>query len=291
MKEELIQLDQIVMNVKYSLDHKEVVLFLHFSGGNLNMWEGIIPQFSENYSVIAPDIRGHGKSDKPMTGYHIDDMVNDIYLLLRRLNVDCCHVIGSSMGAEVGLSLAASHPEVVQSLICEGALFNEFGEHGLFNGTADEIEQRKEDIRAQLAERKELIFQTREEYIQQEQDKLAQLGIWNEYFQAFFENNLQETEDHHFTYCYLNRVRTEYIEKYWSLQFEDHYKKVQCPILFLPSEEEWKNEKIRSSLDTFASLLNEYEIELVEEAIHAYVWMQQPTKVGEAARKFILKQG
>nr|WP_276203448.1 alpha/beta fold hydrolase [Paenibacillus wynnii] len=49
----------------------QAVLFLHFSGGNLNMWDGIIPQFEKNYSIVAPDFRGHGKSDKPESGYHI----------------------------------------------------------------------------------------------------------------------------------------------------------------------------------------------------------------------------
>lgn len=253
------------------------------------MWEGIIPQFEKKYSIIAPDFRGHGKSDKPVTGYHIDDMANDIYLLLQRLNVDHCHIVGSSMGAEVGLSLAASHPELVLSLICEGALYNEFGEHGLFNGTEEEIEQRKEVLQAQLAERNERVFKTKEEFIEEEREKLTQQGLWYEHFLAFFENNLQQMKNGNFTYCYLNRVRTEYIQKYWDVMFEQYYKKAQCPILFLPSEEEWENEKIRSTLNTFTSLLDKYEIEHVENAIHAYVWMQLPITAGEVAKRFISK--
>ncbi|WP_410514958.1 alpha/beta hydrolase [Paenibacillus sp. BR2-3] len=255
MVEEMIKLDHIGINVRYSIDYKAVVLFLHFSGGNLNMWEGIIPQFEGEYSIIAPDCRGHGKSDKPETGYHIDDIANDIYLLLQRLNVDHCHIVGSSMGAEVGLSLAASHPELVLSLICEGALYNEFGEHGLFNGTEEEIEHEKESLRAQLAERVERVFETKEEYLEEERAKLTEQGLWNEYFAAFFENNLQQMQNSNFTYCYLNRVRTEYIQKYWDMKFEQYYKKVQCPVLFLPSEEEWADQKIRSSLQTFTSTL------------------------------------
>ncbi len=289
MVEEMIKLDYVEINVRYSVDDKPVVLFLHFSGGNLNMWEGIIPLFEKKYSIIVPDFRGHGKSDKPVTGYHIDDMANDIYLLLQRLNVDHCHIVGSSMGAEIGLSLAASHPELVLSLICEGALYNEFGEHGLFNGTEEEIEQRREVLRAQLAERNERVFKTKEEYIEEERAKLTQQGLWNEHYLAFFENNLQQMKNGNFTYCYLNRVRTEYIQKYWDVKFEQYYKKVQCPILLLPSEEEWENEKIRSTLNTFTSLLDNYEIEHVENAIHAYVWMQLPMTVGEVAKRFISK--
>jgi len=289
MVEEMIKLDHVEINVRHSLEDKPIVLFLHFSGGNLNMWEGIIPQFEKEYSIIAPDFRGHGKSDKPLTGYHIDDMANDMYLLLRHFNVDQCHIVGSSMGAEVGLSIATAHPELVRSFICEGALYNEFGEHGLFNGTEEEIIHRKEILKVQLAERNERVFITKEEYVEEERAKLTQQGIWNEYFLAFSENNVQQMTNGDFTYCYLNRVRSEYIQNYWDLKFEQYYKKVQCPILFLPGEEEWANETIKSSLDVFTSLLDTFEIERIENAIHAYVWMQLPITVSEVAKRFISK--
>jgi len=289
MIEEIIKINDIGLNVRYTLNDKSVVLFLHFSGGNLNMWEGILPQFENKYSIIAPDFRGHGKSDKPLTGYHIDNMANDIYLLLKKLNVARCHIVGSSMGAEIGLSLAASHPELVLSFICEGALYNEFGEYGLFNGTENEIQHKKETMRTELAERKDPVFKTKEEYIEEKRKSLSQQGLWNEYFSAFFEHNLQQMQNGNFTYCYLNYVRTEYVENYWDVKFEQYYKKVKCPILFLPSEEEWKDEKIRSILSAFASLLNTYEIEHIENSIHAYVWMQLPLTAGKVAKEFISK--
>lgn len=289
MTEEIIELENIGINVKYVLNDKPVVLFIHFSGGNLNMWEGVLPLFEEEYSLIIPDMRGHGKSDKPLEGYHIDNMANDIYLLLRGLKVDHCHIVGSSMGAEIGLSLAASHPELVLSLICEGALYNEFGEHGLFNGTEEEIELKKEVLRKELATRVERIFKTKEEYIEEERSKLTQEGIWNEHFLPFIENNLQQMDNGNFEYCYLNRVRTEYVEKYWDVKFEEYYAKVKCPILFLPSEEEWNDEIIRKHLFEFADLVDAFEIEHIDNAIHAYVWMQIPVEAGKVAKGFIDK--
>lgn len=285
----MIQLDHMGINVRYSLSGKSAVLFLHFSGGNLNMWEGIVPQFESRYDIIVPDLRGHGKSDKPLGGYHIDDMANDIYLLLGKLNVKHCHIVGSSMGAEVGLSLAASHPELVLSLLCEGALYNEFGEYGLFNGTEHEIQAKKETWRTKLAEREERVFKTKEEYIEEERAKLTQQGLWNEYFLAFFENNLQQMPNGDFAHCCLNHVRAEYVQNYWDVKFEEYYKKIECPVLFLPSEGEWKDEKIRNILSTFTDLLDTYEIVHIDNSIHAYVWMQLPLVAGEVAKKFINK--
>lgn len=291
MTEEFISLGHIGIKVRYSLRDKPVVLFLHFSGGNSYMWEGIMPQFEEEYSIIAPDIRGHGKSDKPATGYHIDDMAKDIYLLLKVLNVECCHVVGSSMGAEVGLSLAASHPELVLSLVCEGALSNEFGEYGLFNGTPEEIEQKKEAMLTALAERAERVFISKEEYIEEEREKLIEAGIWNEYFLPFLEHNLQHLPSGKFTHCYCNHVRTQYVQEYLDVKFERYYERVKCPVLFLPSEEEWNDEKVRSNLSAFASLLETYEIQQIKDSVHAYVWMQLPDEAGNVVRKFISKGG
>ncbi|QSF43040.1 alpha/beta hydrolase [Paenibacillus tianjinensis] len=290
MIEEMIQLGSVGINVRYSLqEDKEVVVLLHFSGGNLHMWNGIIPQFVEKYSIIAPDFRGHGKSDKPETGYHIEDMAHDLWLLLKLLQVEHCHIIGSSMGAEIGLSLAAAHPELVQSLICEGAIYNEFGKYGLFNGTAAEIEQKKTLMLAGLSDRQERVFSTIEEYIGAERAELTEQGYWNEHFQIFFENSLQQLEDGSYTCCYKNHVRTEYVQKYWDVKFEDYYQNVKCPVLFLPSEKEWANEQIRSSLYYFAGLLDRYEIECIENSEHAYVWLMQPDEAGQAALKFISK--
>ncbi len=289
MTEEKIKVGSIDINVKYSLKDKPLVLFIHFSGGNMNMWDGIIPLFESDYSIIIPDIRGHGKSDKPLEGYHIDQMAKDLYLLMCHFGIEHCHIVGSSMGAEIGLSLAASHPELVRSLICEGALYNEFGEYGLFQGTEDEIELKKEALRMELATRVERIFQTKAEYIEEERTELTEQGLWNDAFLPFLENSLQQTEHGGYTYCYLNRVRTEYIEKYWDVRFEQYYKQVECPVLFLLSEEEWKNETIRSILSGFTEFLEVFEIAYIEHAVHAYVWMQLPEAAGDTVRCFLSK--
>lgn len=289
MIEERIKLDHVGINVRYSLDHKPVVLFLHYSGGNMHMWDGIIPQFTNTYSIITPECLGHGKSDKPQTGYHINDMANDIYLLLQHLQIEQCHVVGSSMGAEVGLSLAASHPELVMSLTCEGALYNEFGVHGLFKGTQEEIECKKETYRAEMAERKDRVFRTQEEYVEEERAQLIEEGLWNEHFLAFYDNNLQQTQDGNFALHYLNRVRTEYIQAYWDVKFEEYYRQVKCPVLFLPSAEEWADEQIRSCVQTFSDLVEVNEIECIPHSVHAYVWMQIPLAASEAVIRFIGK--
>ena len=81
--------------------------------------------------LILVDLRGHGKSDKPRTGNHIDQMAKDVAGVMDRLEIDHAHVVGSSLGAEVGLSLAANYPQRVTSLVCDGALYSEYGPYGI----------------------------------------------------------------------------------------------------------------------------------------------------------------
>lgn len=289
MKEYLINLEkQVSLNVKASnIDsNKPTIILIHFSGGTSSIWSGVIPHLEKEFNLLVPDLRGHGKSSCPEKGYHIDEMANDLYHLLRKFNIDSCHIVGSSMGAEVGVSLAARHPELVQSLVCEGAIFNEFGENGLFNGSREDIELEKEKLRAKLAERKEIVFDSHEEFISFYRKPIEDMGLWNEHFHEFINSCSQEGAGG-YVHFYKNHVRNEYMNKYWDLDFGTYYKKIKCPVLFMPSEEEWKDPKIKKSLDYFAGLLDTYEIKLLENSLHAYVWMQMPEQASAAVKSFL----
>jgi pimeloyl-ACP methyl ester carboxylesterase len=291
MLEARIKLENLLeLNVRYSeANDKPTLLLLHFSGGTSRMWDGVIPLLKDEYRIIAPDLRGHGKSDRPITGYHIDQFAHDLYLLLQELGIRTCHVIGSSMGAEIGLSLAVSHPDLVLSLVCEGAIYNEFGEFGIFNGSDEEMTAEKNSLLTQLESRKLPVYQSKTDFIEEAKAPLVEQGIWNDHFLSFFESCMEDLADGCFVHFYKNHVRTEYIQKYWDLKFEEYYKRVTCPILFLPSQEEWSDPKIRHSLHYFASLVDDNEIYTIADSIHAYVWMQLPDKAIEVVKSFINK--
>lgn len=290
MKEEMIRLkNSIKMNVRYSETHGTAIILLHFGTGTSHIWNGIIPFFKDSFKIIAPDLRGHGKSDKPMDGYHIDDMANDIYFLLEELGINKCHIIGSSLGAEVGVSFASAYPDKVLSLICEGALYNEFGEYGLFNGSKSEIEQEKRKNIESFLARTKPIYKSRTELIKEESKSLQAEGLWNEYFKKFIESNICETESGDFTYCNPDHASNIYVQHYFNFKFEKYYQKIKCPVLFLPSDGEWNNERIREIMFRFANFLDKYEIKNIKDSLHAYVWMQYPEIAGKIAYDFITK--
>jgi pimeloyl-ACP methyl ester carboxylesterase len=100
------------------------VVMVHGITGNLAVWHlHIVPALCDRYRVLTYDLRGHGYSDTPATGYSPDDMAADLLGLLDALEIERPVVIGHSYGADIALYFAARHPERVREVIAiEAAL-------------------------------------------------------------------------------------------------------------------------------------------------------------------------
>ncbi|HEX6482912.1 MAG TPA: alpha/beta hydrolase [Ktedonobacteraceae bacterium] len=103
---------------------REAVLLLHgFAGTPETDFEAQLPYLRRHYVVIAPHLRGYGRSSQRSSytlSYYRDD-VADMIALLDVLEIDRVRVLGFSDGAIVGLLLAALHPERVKMLAVLGA--------------------------------------------------------------------------------------------------------------------------------------------------------------------------
>lgn len=78
-------------------------------------WRAQTAVHGKRYRCVLHDMRGQLRSEKPER-ITLDDHVEDFRALLDHLAIDCCHVVGTSYGGEVGLLFAAAYPERVQSL-------------------------------------------------------------------------------------------------------------------------------------------------------------------------------
>src|SRR5690242_16316935 len=79
----------------------------------------VAPLFAADRAVYALDLRGHGQSDKPATGYQASDYAADVMGVCDVLGLAPPVLLGFSLGALVATYLAAAHPERLSRLILE----------------------------------------------------------------------------------------------------------------------------------------------------------------------------
>ena len=93
------------------------LVFLHYFGGSALEWQHVMNQLSGQYRCLAIDLRGHGDSDAPATGYTVADMADDVAALLHVRNVQDFVLVGHSMSGKVAMMLASRQPAGLQSLL------------------------------------------------------------------------------------------------------------------------------------------------------------------------------
>lgn len=98
---------------------ERTILFLHGYAGVLESWEFQINAFaSNNYRVIAPDLRGHGQSDAPYSRYTMDEMVADLYAIYQTLALPPKFIlVAHSFGGSIAVEYAHAHPETLEKLV------------------------------------------------------------------------------------------------------------------------------------------------------------------------------
>jgi non-heme chloroperoxidase len=99
----------------------ECVVLLHGYSDSSHSWSLIMPLLPERYFVIAPDLRGHGDSERPAAGYTMSDLARDVIALLDARGVGSAVLVGHSMGSFVAREIALLAPERVRGLVLEGS--------------------------------------------------------------------------------------------------------------------------------------------------------------------------
>lgn len=100
-----------------------VVLCLHGLTRNSRDFEPLAGVLAQRWRVVAPDQRGRGRSayDPEPTNYNAGVQVGDTFALLDRLGVGRCVIVGTSMGALMGVAMANLQPERIAGLVLNDA--------------------------------------------------------------------------------------------------------------------------------------------------------------------------
>lgn len=112
----------VLDNFNYKItgaEHLPKVVFLHGLMGFLNNWGSVTRRLSAKYQCLVYDQRGHGKSLKPLSGYHPRDFSQDLFQILEALNWPSVNLVGHSMGGRNALFFSYLYPEKLKSLTIE----------------------------------------------------------------------------------------------------------------------------------------------------------------------------
>jgi pimeloyl-ACP methyl ester carboxylesterase len=93
------------------------ILLIHGIGDNSSTWETVQTKLAQRFTVIAPDLLGHGKSDKPRADYSVAAYANGMRDLLAVLEIDRVTVIGHSLGGGVAMQFCYQFPQLVDRLV------------------------------------------------------------------------------------------------------------------------------------------------------------------------------
>ena len=94
-----------------------VVLLVHGMAGSSATWRSVLPRLTEDFTVIAPDLLGHGGSAKPRGDYSLGAFACLLRDLLDALGHDRATVIGQSLGGGIAMQFAYQYPERCERLV------------------------------------------------------------------------------------------------------------------------------------------------------------------------------
>ncbi|MGJ9411156.1 alpha/beta fold hydrolase [Aeromicrobium sp. CF4.19] len=94
-----------------------VLLLLHGLGCDSSTWDRVVAPLSEHFTVIAPDLLGHGDSDKPDADYSLGGYANGMRDLLAVLGIDSVTVVGHSLGGGVAMQFAYQFPDRTERIV------------------------------------------------------------------------------------------------------------------------------------------------------------------------------
>lgn len=120
-----INVNNISLNYELEGSGKTIV-FVHGLSDNLEYWKILTNELKNKYQVLSFDLRGHGNSSiNEDDEVSIDLYQDDLFKLLKRLEIDNAVFVGLSLGGNIIMDFAIKHPEMVNGLIIMSSFSNQ----------------------------------------------------------------------------------------------------------------------------------------------------------------------
>ena len=203
----------------------KTVLCVHGISASCRCWDNVAEALIPQHEVLAMDLRGRGLSEKPASGYSVSHHCRDIEALLKHQNINQVIILGHSLGALIGLELAARFPEKVKRLI-------------LVDGGGQLTKEQREKVFAGIQptlDRLGKIFPSKEAYLDLMKSNPL-LQPWTSMLETYYLYELEEADG-----GVRSRVKAEHIkeeaENLTGYDVTGFYSRIKCPVLILRAPE------------------------------------------------------
>ena len=96
------------------------VMLIHGLGDEADSWRHVVEPLSTRFRVVALDLPGFGRSDKPKLAYTVPFLCDTVLALMDTLSIANATMMGNSLGAVIAQSIALERPERVRGLVLIG---------------------------------------------------------------------------------------------------------------------------------------------------------------------------
>ncbi|MEO6397726.1 MAG: alpha/beta hydrolase [Tepidiformaceae bacterium] len=103
--------------IRWGAPENDPVVLLHGLMNNARYWEHIAERFSDDYSVYAPDLRGHGESEHAPGGYLVWAFAMDLRGFVQEMDFEALDLVAHSIGSRVAISYARDHSHRLKHLV------------------------------------------------------------------------------------------------------------------------------------------------------------------------------
>ena len=101
------------------------IILLHGYSDSWFSFSPVLPFIPQTWRVFALDLRGHGMTDKPTTGYGMDEMAADVVAFMDALGLESAVLVGHSMGRVIAQRFAIDEPQRTVGVVLLGAFAGE----------------------------------------------------------------------------------------------------------------------------------------------------------------------
>lgn len=196
------------------------IALLHGLSANANEFCGLVDAgLSPRFRVIAPDLRGRAHSDKPLTGYSMQEHADDVIALLDFLEIDEVVIGGHSFGGLLAIFMAANYPERISRVI-------------VIDAAIEMHPQVRELIKPSL-DRLRQVLPSVKEYMLRMRGAPHVAGFWDGAIEGYFRAEIQENADGTAQSLTSAEAIAQALEGVQNEQWADLVAQVKQPVLLL----------------------------------------------------------